>query len=455
MPDYSKLTEAQTLLAKFQDTTAPGFMREYLLEHRGLPALNITGMREETLRKIATLPAYARTVFHTQLSAIDAGHAFQQHLQDVGAVAKWRAKLSNEQPKPLPPSLNELMEGTKQTISQRPEQRSAEIEQLRQQLSSLRGTLDKVTESLVTEETVLKAFEAAKDGLHQEIDNILQFAANGVKEDISNAAEQALEKLREDAKEIARPIQINLVQPDGQIQKTTLSHKHEIFEKVLRTVNAGLHALVIGPAGSGKSTLAEQIAQALFLDFEFTGAVSNEFKLLGFKDAHGEYHDTPFFRAFTEGKLFLFDEIDGSHPQALLTFNQALANFKLDFPHGCFSAHENFRCIAAANTWGLGASREYVGRNQLDAATLDRFIPFEMDYDEHLERLLGAEQPEWTEFVLRTRQRARQQQVRHIISTRAIINGIKLSKAGMESDEIERAVLWKGLDAGTIESLRR
>ena len=44
--------------------------------------------------------------------------------------------------------------------------------------------------------------------------------------------------------------------------------------------------------------------------------------------------------------------------------------------------------LAAANTWGRGGDQQYVGRNQLDAATLDRFVlsTLHVDYDTDLER---------------------------------------------------------------------
>jgi hypothetical protein len=47
---------------------------------------------------------------------------------------------------------------------------------------------------------------------------------------------------------------------------------------------------------------------------------------------------------------------------------------------------------AAANTYGTGADALYVGRNQLDAATLDRFYVVEMDYDRKLEAKLAPEE---------------------------------------------------------------
>jgi hypothetical protein len=52
--------------------------------------------------------------------------------------------------------------------------------------------------------------------------------------------------------------------------------------------------------------------------------------------------------------------------------------------------HKTFRLVLAANTWGTGATRQYVGRNQLDASTLDRFClaTIFVTYDESLESSL-------------------------------------------------------------------
>jgi hypothetical protein len=41
-----------------------------------------------------------------------------------------------------------------------------------------------------------------------------------------------------------------------------------------------------------------------------------------------------------------------------------------------------FVCIAAANTFGTGADRQYVGRNQLDESTLDRFRIGQIELDD-------------------------------------------------------------------------
>ncbi len=62
--------------------------------------------------------------------------------------------------------------------------------------------------------------------------------------------------------------------------------------------------------------------------------------------------------------------------------------------------------IAAANTWGMGATSEYVGRMRLDGATLDRFVPLYWGYDESLE-LATAGNPEWVNRVQTLRKTGR------------------------------------------------
>jgi MoxR-like ATPase len=208
--------------------------------------------------------------------------------------------------------------------------------------------------------------------------------------------------------------------------------------------------MLVGPAGSGKTTLCEQVAEALNLRFYFTGAVASEYKLSGFVDAQGRVVSTAFRDAYTNGGLFLFDEVDASMPQAIMAFNAALSNGHCDFPGDIepTKRHPDFRVIAAANTFGRGADRQYVGRNQLDAASLDRFVVVNMDYDNVLERALAGNR-DWTKRVQRIRREIQKQQIRHIVSPRASIQGAKLLAVGFSIDEVLDATVWKGLDADT------
>ena len=170
-------------------------------------------------------------------------------------------------------------------------------------------------------------------------------------------------------------------------------------------------------------------------------------------DAKGEYVPTEFRKAYENGGLFLFDEIDGSFPQAVLAFNAALANDSMDFPDKNVPRNEKFYCIAAANTIGLGANRQYVGRNQLDAASLDRFVFIDWDYDENLERKLAGNDA-WFEYVLKARNIVNRLNLRHIISPRASFFGAKLLDNGFTRDEVCNMVLWKGMDQATIDKIK-
>ncbi len=247
---------------------------------------------------------------------------------------------------------------------------------------------------------------------------------------------------------------------------------HHKFPLLAAAVAARVNIMLVGPAGSGKTTAAAQVAKALNLPFYGTGAINTEYKLSGFIDAQGRVISTAFRKAFEHGGVFLFDEIDGSLPGALLAFNSALANDWYDFPDANIKRHDDFRVIAGANTFGTGADRQYVGRNQLDAASLDRYAVLDWGYDEALEAaMIGADAPkgapvprsieplpaervqavafQWVERVRKVRSAVGELKVRHVVSPRATVNGSRLLAAGFTWAEAEDAVIWKGLDADT------
>jgi MoxR-like ATPase len=230
--------------------------------------------------------------------------------------------------------------------------------------------------------------------------------------------------------------------------------RHQIFDALRAAVAAKVNVFLVGPAGSGKTTVAKQVAQSLQLPFHFNGALQSEYKLTGFRDAHGKVHRTAFREAFERGGVYLFDEIDASQPTALLAFNAALANGMFDFPDRNVQCHPDFRCIAAANTWGKGATMDYVGRNALDAATLDRFATLEMRYDPALERrmaLVAAKGYDeladaWLEIVQKARALCLEHDLRHIVSPRATQQGLSLLAGGITAEGAMIMVLRRGMD---------
>jgi len=240
-----------------------------------------------------------------------------------------------------------------------------------------------------------------------------------------------------------------------QAERVELADKprHAVFPDVLAAIGCGLNVYLVGPAGCGKTELASQVAEALGLRFGHTGAVGTRYDLSGYNDAQGNYcANTEFPEFYERGGLFLFDEIDGSIPNAVLFANTALANGHCAFPHRTIAKHADFRCIAAANTYGNGADLQYVGRNPLDAASKDRFVVIPMDYDEKLECALYGD-TDWLARVHTVRQAVAQLRLRHVISMRAIAQGTALLSAGLSQESVEQYTLWRGLEADQVAKI--
>lgn len=243
------------------------------------------------------------------------------------------------------------------------------------------------------------------------------------------------------------------------INETTKSevkfdYVHPMFEKVLKLARAGVNVLLVGPAGCGKTTLAHQIAKALkylYGSLHCTSGAS-ESQLIGWLLPVGEgkksgeftYVPSEFVRLYEKGNsVFLLDEIDAADPNMLLVINSALANGALHVPQRHKDPHvnrgKNSIIIAAANTYGSGADMMYAGRNQLDAATLDRFYVVEMDYDKNLEQKLGTQVV--CEWAWNLREKVKQARLRRVVSTRMIQKVSAAIAAGINFQEATRDAL--------------
>lgn len=239
---------------------------------------------------------------------------------------------------------------------------------------------------------------------------------------------------------------------------TEKSHKelqgifHKDFEKICKLVNANIPVMLTGGAGAGKNYTLEQVAEALDLDFYFSNAVNQEYKLTGFVDANGTYHETEFYKAFTKGGMFFLDEIDASSPECLVILNSAIANKYFDFPTGRIKANENFRVVCAGNTYGTGADMVYVGRNVLDGATLDRFVVVPFDYDENVEKQLAYDM-ELYNFIYNLRKAVNECQLRYIVSMRALINASKMLELGISKREILKTAIIKNMQIDDLNTI--
>lgn len=228
---------------------------------------------------------------------------------------------------------------------------------------------------------------------------------------------------------------------------------HPKFATLLRAMSAkqadgyAPNIWLAGPAGSGKTYAAKSAAKALGVAFHYNGALSMPHELLGFIDAGGTYHRTPFREAYEHGGAYLFDEVDGSDNSALLALNAALANGTATFPDGQISRHADTYIIAAANTWGLGATAEYVGRSKIDAAFLSRFpVRIGWDYDEKLERQISGNK-DFARRVQKARAAARKAGLKVLIDPRASIAGAALIAQGFTETEAAELTYLANLTA--------
>lgn len=232
---------------------------------------------------------------------------------------------------------------------------------------------------------------------------------------------------------------------DGEIKHRCFNVIHTLLEF------ENLPVYLYGPAGSGKNVICKQLADEMGLPFYYTNCVLTKYDLVGYGDANGNYVPTAFFKAFTEGGVFMLDEFDASDESAAITLNAALANRYFDFPViGNVEAHPNFKIIACGNTCGRGADEEYTGRNCLDAATLDRFSVVKIDYDERVEKRIAN--TEIVDFIHDLRESRDNANIKMILGYRVLDRLAKLESKFRATDLIEMTVT-KGMDKDELRIL--
>lgn len=245
----------------------------------------------------------------------------------------------------------------------------------------------------------------------------------------------------------------------AELPPVEIDNVHEKFEDVLEVATAGgINIFLQGKPGTGKSTLPKQIAEALGLDFYQISlhAAIDPSELFGVRYADGTYYETPFYQAYKNGGVFIFDEVDNGNPNILAAMNESLSGDKVTFGNGELVAkHDDFICFGTANTWGYGATAEFVGRMPLDAATLDRFsYKVEIDYDNNLEAKICGNKA-WAKVVQGYRANADKKKVKKFITPRASIAGAKMLAKGWSQKKVEDAFIFAGWTEEEIKLVRQ
>lgn len=158
---------------------------------------------------------------------------------------------------------------------------------------------------------------------------------------------------------------------------------------------------LVGPAGNGKTTVAKAAMEAY--EFQYIEIDCTEFTepadLIGGMMIKAEkggtssiWIDGPITRAFKEGLGIILNEYDALNPRAALclqsVFQDAGADKKGRYvttvgcpDHDRVYPQGDCPIILSLNTYGTGGSRQYVGRNTMDAASMDRITLITTGYE--------------------------------------------------------------------------
>lgn len=315
------------------------------------------------------------------------------------------------------------------------------------------------------EQVIIEAIKPHLSGIFDwsEVTRIAQTEARAAGTDWDKVAEVAREAAR-----AVTPVRVEVARVNE--PPKDMGVQHAKFPELLRMLQSDLNVWLVGPAGTGKTAAAEAACKALELPYfraKSVGPTTAEYDLLGYNNATGTFTYGAFYETYKNGGVLLIDEIDSASGDALIAINSALANGFAFFGNERVNKHADFRCIAAANTVGQGRDSVYIGRSQIDGATLDRFNFLRWGYDSGIEQSIVASWSAvatekqrqtidaWYALVLNVRAITESLDIRIPVSTRAIIDGCKfIVNGGGSLREVADARLWERMSVADAKKVQ-
>lgn len=219
-------------------------------------------------------------------------------------------------------------------------------------------------------------------------------------------------------------------------------------DRLMTDVKLGRTVAVRGPAGNGKSTGIKGVLESAgytIYHLDCTDSTTVDQLVGGLEpvpDGKGgikmEFKDGVFAKAFKDAKgAIQLDEFDALDPRVTMSLQSALHRAPVgkkrmascpDNGLGSIMAVGDCPVVVSMNTWGTGATREYVGRNAIDAASLDRFDTIiNTDYQceaEMLEKmgLAPTDRASLLKEVFSLRKKTAEKGLRVLLSTRRVLN---------------------------------
>ena len=287
--------------------------------------------------------------------------------------------------------------------------------------------------------------------LGNKVDGIIKDAVSTTETTLTEAfateSKNTIKKVDERIATLRRPVQV--VINDVPVTKVE-DMVHESYTDALECLQHFGKVWLCGHSGTGKSVMLEQCANALGFSKEagtYTyvkgSAGVTESHLTGRMTFDGEYIDGLVSHAFRNGSFLCLDEFDGFDANCGFVFNsifdgQGILSTPNDREHPMVLKSDGFTVGVASNTWGNGQDFNYVGRGQLDLATLDRLqaVKVWVDYDKNIERALAGDYVETANMLWDLRSRVHSNSINRIISTRLFVDGQKWRKVGKGNAKI-------------------